>query len=305
MIITSTVLPDATVEALHALIELLRDRTTVVLTGAGCSTESGIPDYRGPGTRRKKRNPVLYQEFLRSPAARARYWAGSMLGWPRVARARPNTGHLALARLEHEGFVRGVITQNVDGLHQVAGSRQVIELHGNLERVRCLTCGADEPRAAVQDRLLELNPLWRTRPGELGPDGDKEPTARTEAKLAPDGDAEPAAEAVRAFRVPECRRCGGMLKPDVVFFGENVPQDRVERAWRLFQSCDALLVVGSSLTVYSGRRFVDRAARDDVPVAIVNLGSTRSDEVARVRVEARVGAVLPRLADALGSGAPL
>ncbi len=269
--------------AVAALAALLRDRPVVVLSGAGCSTESGIPDYRGEGSPRRKRSPIQYGEFVRSAEARRRYWARSAVGWPRMSEARPNPGHGALARLEDGGVVRGVITQNVDGLHQAAGSARVLELHGSLAGVCCLGCGEVEPRPALQERLLALNPGW----------GDRS------AEMAPDGDAELPARAVAEFRVPVCLCCGGVLKPDVVFFGESVPRERVERAWELFREGEALLVVGSSLAVYSGRRFTQRAEKEGIPVAVVNLGPTRADEVARVRVPGRSGEVLPRLADAM------
>jgi NAD-dependent SIR2 family protein deacetylase len=276
--------------SLRSLTELLRRRRPVVLTGAGCSTESGIPDYRGPESRWRDREPIHYGQFRRNPAARARYWAGSLTGWPRVAGARPNAAHRALARLEAAGAIVGVITQNVDGLHRAAGSRRVIDLHGKLDRVRCLVCSTVEDRADVQDRLLYLNPTWRDEAAAAG-DGD--------GTMAPDGDAPVAPERLAEFRVPDCRRCGGMLKPDVVFFGENVPRERVEAAWRLYEEAGALLVVGSSLSVYSGRRFVEGARRDGVPIAIVNLGATRSDEAAAVRVDGRAGDVLAGVTEAL------
>ena len=270
------------------LAYLLRGQRVVVLTGAGCSTESGIPDYRGPTTRRKARNPIRYRAFVGEAAARQRYWARSALGWPRFKQARPNDGHRALARLEATGLVRGVITQNVDRLHHAAGSERVVELHGALAEVRCLGCERVEDRDAMQERMLALNPGWEARAVEVAPDGD--------AELPP--------EATRAFRVPGCVACGGVLKPHIVFFGENVPSETVDEAWRLFDACDALLVVGSSLTVYSGYRFVRRAAERRLPVAIVNLGATRGDAEAWLRVEGRSGAVLPALVDALyGSSA--
>ena len=269
--------------AFRDLVGLLRDRRFVVLSGAGCSTESGIPDYRGPKTRRKARNPIQYRDFMADPAAQRRYWSRSAVGWPRLAQARPNDGHRALARLEQARLVRGIITQNVDRLHHAAGSRSVIELHGALAEVCCLDCKAVEPRQALQQRLLDLNPGWTTHTAELAPDGDVE---------LPD-------EATRAFRVPRCRRCDGMLKPNVVFFGENVPRERVEAAWRLFREADVLLVVGSSLTVYSGYRFVLKAAREALPVAIVNLGPTHGDTLARICLGGKTGEVLPRLADIL------
>jgi NAD-dependent deacetylase sirtuin 4 len=276
--------PSVEVEALEPLLELLRGRRAVVLAGAGCSTESGIPDYRGPDAR--PRTPIQYQEFVRSEAARVRYWARSAVGWPRFSAARPNAGHRALAELEADGVVRGIITQNVDGLHHAAGSRRVVELHGSLASVRCLACGRCSPRGDFQHRLLSFNGDWAERLG-----GGVE--------QAPDGDAELPAEAQERFRVPACEACGGVIKPDVVFFGENVPAERVDEAWRLFAEGDVLLVAGSSLTVYSGRRFIYRAQQEGVPIAIVNIGPTRADAMAAAKVEAPLGRVLPRLAEAL------
>ncbi|MFT4626327.1 MAG: NAD-dependent deacetylase sirtuin 4 [Myxococcota bacterium] len=269
--------------SVHDLRALLVGRRVAVLTGAGCSTESGIPDYRGPETRRRARNPVQYRQFIDSAEARRRYWARSALGWSRIAQARPNPAHHALVALERAGHVSGVVTQNVDGLHQAAGSGTVIELHGSLAAVRCLDCHATEPRAALQDRLEALNPGWMGHSVEAAPDGDAE------------------LDAVDGFHVAACLVCGGALKPDVVFFGENVPKDRVEDAYALVGSAEALLVVGSSLTVFSGYRFVKRTAERAVPVALLNLGPTRADALATLRVDARAGDVLPALAEALSA----
>lgn len=271
-------------EAVERLADLIRDRRTVVLTGAGVSTESGIPDYRGPGSRGRVRKPMLGPEFEASAGARARYWLRSMAGWRRFAAARPNPAHEALARLEGIGAARGLITQNVDGLHQAGGSREVLELHGSLSRVRCLACGAFESRGALQVRLEALNP------GAV--DGSGAP--------APDGDVELPADAAGSFRVPGCRSCDGILKPDVVFFGDTVPRDRVRAAEAMCDAGDVLLVAGSSLEVFSGRRFVDRVHKAGRPVAVVNLGPTRADRVATLKLEGRAGDVLPRLAAALG-----
>lgn len=268
----------------RTLAALMRGRRTVVLSGAGCSTESGIPDYRGPKTRQKARNPVQYRAFVTDATARSHYWARSAIGWERFSGAQPNAGHRALARLEAAGHVAGVITQNVDRLHHEAGSRRVVELHGALGEVRCLDCTTMEARVSLQRRMQALNPGWLDRSVEIAPDGDAEVPQRE----------------TQAFAVPGCRRCGGVLKPNVVFFGENVPADRVEAAWALYDEADVLLVVGSSLAVYSGYRFALRAAREDKPLAIVNLGATRADGAATVRVDAPLGQVLPRLADALG-----
>jgi NAD+-dependent protein deacetylase sirtuin 4 len=283
--------PTAEPEALAPLLDLLRDRRIVVLAGAGCSTESGIPDYRGPEAISRPRRPIQYQDFVRSDAARVRYWARSAVGWPRFSASRPNDGHRALAELERAGSVRGIITQNVDGLHHAAGSRSVIELHGSLSNVRCLRCGDVVPRDVVQQRLVALNPHWFH--------GASRRAERGEVEVAPDGDAEIFAEALRSFRIPECTRCGGVLKPDVVFFGENVPRERVDQAWSLFDSAEVLLVVGSSLTVYSGRRFIYRASEIGLPIGIVNIGPTRADATATAKVEGRLGEVLPRLASGI------
>ncbi len=268
---------------MDAVSSLLRGRRLVALTGAGISTESGIPDYRGPGTRARARNPIQYREFVRDPAARRRYWARSLVGWPRIDGARPNPAHQAMARLERGGALACVITQNVDRLHQRAGSEQVIELHGALAEVVCLACRAIEPRAELQGRLLSLNPGFAERPTEL----------------APDGDAELPADRIDGFRVATCRTCGGDLKPNVVFFGESVPRPTVEAAYASVDAAEALLVVGSSLTVFSGYRFVRRAAERGIPIAIVNLGPTRGDDHATARVDARAGDALPALARAL------
>ena len=280
----SVLAPSADLETIEPLLELLRGRRAVVLAGAGCSTESGIPDYRGPDAR--PRAPIQYGEFVRSEPARVRYWARSAVGWPRFSAARPNAGHLALAELEAAGVVRGIITQNVDGLHHAAGSRRVVELHGSLASVRCLQCGDVSPRGAFQERLLSMNTEWAERLA-----GDVE--------QAPDGDAELPVWAMEAFRVPACEVCGGVIKPDVVFFGENVPKEWVEDAWRLFAEGDVLLVAGSSLTVYSGRRFVYRAQQNGVPIGIINIGPTRADEMAAAKVDGPLGRILPQLADAL------
>ena len=268
----------------RALANLMRTRRTVVLSGAGVSTESGIPDYRGPDSPRRERAPISYQEFVGDAEARRRYWARSSVGWPRFTAARPNAGHKALSRLEAAGYVAGVITQNVDGLHQAAGSEEVVELHGALADVRCLRCGRRTNRATYQRRLLQANPGWPPEPATLAPDGDA---------VLPD-------EATTSFRVPSCQRCGGTLKPDVVFFGESVPRVRVDAAWECFDQAEMLLVVGSSLAVYSGFRFVRRAAEEARPVGIVNLGPTRGDVHARLRLQGRTGVLLPRLAEMMG-----
>ncbi len=265
--------------SIDALASLMAGRRTVVLTGAGISTDSGIPDYRGPETRKRARSPVQYNAFLSDEKARARYWMRSAVGWARFSAAKPNAGHYALAQLEQAGLIRGIITQNVDRLHCQAGSQRVVELHGALGEVQCLGCGALIARAHFQETLLALNPSWQL----------------SSAALAPDGDAEVDAVA-GSFSVPGCTTCGGVLKPHVVFFGENVPKARVEAAWSLYGEAEVLLVAGSSLAVYSGYRFVQRAARENRPVAIVTLGPTRGDRDAQLRMDAPLGQVLPALA---------
>jgi NAD-dependent SIR2 family protein deacetylase len=277
--------------SLGALLDLLRGGRVVVLAGAGCSTESGIPDYRGPEGSLRARSPIQYQEFVGSEAARVRYWARSSIGWPRMAAARPNAAHHALARLERAGLVRGIITQNVDGLHHAAGSERVVELHGSLASVRCLSCGLIGRRDEYQQRLLARNAGWAEVLEAASRSGSVE--------IAPDGDAELPAAALESFRPVECAGCGGTIKPDVVFFGENVPGARVEEAWRLYEEAAVLLVIGSSLTVYSGRRFLYRAQKEGVPIAIVNLGPTRADGMAAAKVEGQLGVVLPRVAEEL------
>ena len=268
--------------SLDALADLLRGRRTAVLAGAGISTESGIPDYRGPTTRHVERRPVQYDDFVRDPEARRRYWARATRGWARVAEAAPNAGHRALADLEAAGLVAGVVTQNVDGLHQRAGSRRVVELHGSLADVACLGCGGLWPRDEVQAQVAARNPGWLDRDTPGG-------------AAAPDGDVELEAAATARFEPPACPSCGGALKPDVVFFGESVPKPRVATAREIVAGADALLVVGSSLTVYSGYRFVRQAEAEGTPVAIVTLGETRGHRHALLALDARLGDVLPAL----------
>ena len=264
--------------AFEAAVEALAGHRVVVLTGAGVSTDSGIPDYRSPRAH-ARRAPMQHDAFVRDAAARRRYWARSAAGWPRVAAAAPNAAHDALARLEAAGVAVGVITQNVDGLHQRAGSRRVVELHGTLAQTRCLGCGARTPRAWVQREMARLNPGHPL-----------------DARLAPDGDADLPDAVAEAFAVPPCPRCGGALMPDVVFFGGSVPRATVDAAWALFDEADALLVAGSSLAVYSGYRFALRAEKDGRPSALVTLGPTRADARVRAKLEAPLGTALPRLA---------
>jgi len=257
-----------TLEATELVVPgLLRQGHLVVLTGAGLSTDSGIPDYRGPGSR--ARQPMTYQDFVSGPAARQRYWARSHLGWSRMRGAAPNAGHHALAALDPELL----ITQNVDGLHEAAGSRRVVALHGRIADVICLSCRHTSSRASLAGRMIAANPGYSS--------------AHADVELLPDGDVE--LDDTDDFVVPACESCGGILKPDVVFFGENVPPARVQRCYDAVDALapdDALLVVGSSLTVMSGFRFVRRAARAGVPVVIVNRGPTRGDELATVKVDA-------------------
>lgn len=268
-----------------ALARLLAGRRVCLLTGAGISTDSGIPDYRGPETARRARNPVRFAQFVGDPAWRRRYWARACAGWPALRDAQPNPAHAAAARLEAAGLLTGLITQNVDRLHSKAGSADVIELHGALADVRCLGCGARSDRDALQARLHALNPGWsRTRPAEIAPDGDAE------------------LDDTASFVPADCEACGGALKPDVVFFGENVPRWRVDAAFSALQAADALLVVGSSLTVFSGFRFVKKAAEWGIPVGILNLGPSRGDPLAALRVDARAAEALPEVAHLLGAG---
>ncbi|MCK8516163.1 NAD-dependent protein deacetylase [Methylonatrum kenyense] len=279
-----TVRPD--VAALDALSDHLEQcRHVLVLSGAGCSTESGIPDYRATDGTWRGRRPIQFADFLRREAMRRRYWARSMVGWPVVAAAQPNPAHRALARLQCDGPVMRLVSQNVDGLHSRAGSSGVIDLHGRLDRVVCLDCAALGDRRLFQQRLQELNPGWQAT-----------------GAAAPDGDADLADDAYQAFRVPDCERCGGLMKPDVVFFGENVPKPLVAEAFQSLDRADALLVVGSSLMVWSGYRFVRRAVQQGVPVYILGLGRTRGDDEAALRVRGSCGDLLSRLADRLTAG---
>jgi len=265
---------------LSSLLRLTDGGDTVVLTGAGCSTASGIPDYRGPnGAFTRGHQPMTYQQFLRDAEGRRRYWARGHVGWTQFAKARPNSGHEALAELEAMGVVSGVITQNVDGLHQAAGSRSVIDLHGRLDRVVCLQCEAVESRSKVHERLTEANPDLTVESDTVNPDGDVDLDERILA----------------SFQMVQCVECGGDLKPDVVYFGENVPVDRVKLAYRWVDHAQAVLVIGSSLTVYSGRRIVMHAHKQGIPVAIVNSGPTRADELASIRIDHEVSAILGSL----------
>ena len=250
-----------------------------VLTGAGCSTAAGIPDYRDANGAWKHKPPVQFQDFMASPATRQRYWARSMVGWLRVAAAAPTAAHLALAALERSSVVAKLVTQNVDGLHQRAGSETVIDLHGRLDAVACMGCAARTPRAVLQAELVARNPRWAGLTADGAPDGD----ARLEGPFDD-------------FDVPACVRCGGILKPDVVFFGENVPKPRVTECYEALAAADGLLVVGSSLMVFSGYRFCLAAAEAGKPLAVVNRGRTRADEIATVKVDGDCGEILEELA---------
>jgi NAD-dependent SIR2 family protein deacetylase len=250
------------------------------LTGAGCSTASGIPDYRDDRGEWKRRPPVMIQAFRNEAAVYRRYWARAYAGWPRLTRAAPNAAHLAFVAWEAAGTLHQLVTQNVDGLHQRAGSRAVVDLHGRLDVVVCLRCGARTYRSALQDSLASANTGWRV-----------------EAATAPDGDADIEAAAIDSFVAPRCETCGGLVKPDVVFFGENVPGDRYAAAREALARADALLVAGSSLMVYSGYRFVRLAHDAGLPIAIVNRGRTRGDELAELKIEGDVGTVM---AEAVG-----
>jgi len=271
-------------DGIDQLVELVdRSRRLVVLTGAGCSTGSGIPDYRNRDGEWKRKPPIRFQEFIASAQTRRRYWARSMVGWKLVESARPNTAHEALAALEASGRLRYLVTQNVDGLHQKAGSVRVNDLHGRVDRVGCLDCGETSSRLEFQLRLSAMNPTWR----------------HLHASYAPDGDADLDGVRFEAFHLPECARCSGALKPDVVFFGESVPRPRVDEAMAGVNASDLLLVVGSSLMVWSGYRFVKRAREAGIPVAAVNLGKTRADAEIDVKVRAECGEVLQAVVAAL------
>jgi NAD-dependent SIR2 family protein deacetylase len=263
----------------ETLVHLIAGGGVVILSGAGLSTESGIPDYRGKSGRRRRAEPMTYQTFVGSAAARRRYWARSHLGWRHVARADHNAGHRAVAELQHRGLVAGIITQNVDGLHQSAGAQHVIELHGSLDRVTCLTCGQRTSRHVLDAGLRTANPDWHARASAINPDGD--------AVLTDDQ--------IDTFRVVDCHSCGGLLKPDVVFFGENVPRPRVDECYALTGRAKTLLVLGSSLTVMSGYRFVRHAAKHAIPVAIINQGPTRGDAHALLKLDAPLGSTLTAL----------
>lgn len=277
-------LPPASTD-LSAVAEAVREGGVAVLSGAGLSTESGIPDYRGEHGSLQRHTPMTFQEFTGDEQARQRYWARSQLGWRAMTRARPNAGHGAVTALAGAGLVTGVITQNVDGLQQSAGLRDVIELHGSLSRVVCLGCRRVGTRSELDRQLREANPRFEAAAER-----------HRAVRVNPDGDVDLPEEAVREFRVVACTACGtGVLKPDVVFFGENVPPERVEACRRLVDEAAALLVLGSSLTVMSGLRFVRRAAESGTPVLIINRGPTRGDRWADHRVDLPLGQALTAL----------
>ena len=273
-----------------ALVALLAGRRVAVLTGAGISTDSGIPDYRGPDS--PPANPMTIRQFTSSPEYRRRYWARNHVGWRHMAAAGPNAGHRALAALECAGVVTGVITQNVDLLHTKAGSRRVINLHGSYARVVCLNCGHAMPRAALAEQLEQANPGFTERAETLGA-----------LAVAPDADA--TVTDTDSFRFVDCPACGGILKPDIVYFGESVAKEVVAQCYQLVEGSDALLVAGSSLAVFSGYRFVRHAAALALPIAIVNCGATRGDDLATVKVEAGCSPTLTLLADELSSRRPV
>ncbi|WP_185751161.1 NAD-dependent protein deacetylase [Arthrobacter sp. 31Y] len=274
-------------EALRAALDLLAGKRMAVLTGAGLSTDSGIPDYRGPGS--PPRNPMTYQEFIGSEANRRRYWARNHIGWSHLRHADPNAGHAAVALLERRGLMTGLITQNVDRLHEDAGSVNVVDLHGRYDQVVCLSNGHTLSRRLIAAILEEINPRFVEAAVESG-----------EVEMAPDADATVEdSELITSFVMAVCPICGGTLKPDFVYFGENVPKDRVARAYEMVDNAEALLVAGSSLTVQSGLRFVRHSAKTGKPVVIINRGTTRGDEFAELKLELGVSGALDYLARSL------
>nr|WP_157157815.1 Sir2 family NAD-dependent protein deacetylase [Diaminobutyricimonas sp. LJ205] len=259
---------------------LLSGGTVAVLTGAGVSTDSGIPDYRGEGA--QPRAPMTFQQFLADERYRKRYWAGSHVGWKRFSSVHPNAGHIALADLERSGVVNGVVTQNVDGLHLEAGSRRVVDLHGTMDRVRCLDCGQIFAREDVAARLADMNP-WLEAPDAV--------------RLAPDGDVD--VDDIDSFQIPECTVCGGTLKPQVVFFGELVPAEKFTEARSLIVAADALVIAGSSLVVNSGIRLLEQARKRHMPIVIINRGATKGDGRSVLKIDAGTTEILTRLRDRL------
>lgn len=265
------------------MAELMRGRRTAVLTGAGCSTESGIPDYRGPETRRRARSPMRLAEFEKDKNARKRYWARAIIGYRKFENKQPNPAHHALVALERAGLLSGLITQNVDDLHERAGQRTVLPLHGSLSQVHCMACAHIIARSALQRQLTEQNPDW----------------ASVEGAAAPDGDADIAETDLARFQLVDCPRCAGPLKPSVVFFGENVPRERVATAYGICDDADLLMVVGSSLAVFSGYRFARRTTDQGKPLILVNVGESRGDGLSTLRAEGPAGQLLPALSQAL------
>jgi NAD-dependent SIR2 family protein deacetylase len=260
----------------ESLASFLQQHAPVmVLTGAGISTDSGIPDYRDSNGLWKRRQPVQHQDFMRCEATRQRYWARSLIGWPVMQQARPNTAHFQIAVLESRGLVRDVVTQNVDRLHQKAGSAQAIDLHGRADEIICMQCGYRESRSDMHERCAELNTTF----------------AGLSASAAPDGDADLEAD-FSGFEIPDCPACGGILKPDVVFFGDNVPRERVERVFQGLRSSRGLLVIGSSLMVFSGFRFCREAHLQRTPLAILTRGVTRADDLASLKLDASIADTL-------------
>ena len=263
----SAELSSAALAQIDQAMPLLAGRSIAVLTGAGVSTDSGIPDYRGEGA--PVRTPMTFQQFMVDAQYRKRYWAGSHLGWKHFDAARPNTGHLVLAELEASGHVNGIITQNVDGLHLRAGSQRVVDLHGTMDKVRCLTCGQSFARSDVADRITAANPwLEVISADEINPDGDASPAAFDD------------------FVTPDCTVCGGVLKPDIVFFGEFIPVEKFSEASALVKKADALIVAGSSLVVNSGIRLIEQARRRRIPLIVINRGVTKGDTQAAVKIDA-------------------
>lgn len=281
-------LPLSALDPVTELVRFIKNhRPLFVLTGAGCSTDSGIPDYRDGAGRWKRNPPVQYRDFLRDARTRQRYWARNMLGWRSFSRARPNAAHEALARLESDGFVHRLVTQNIDGLHQRAGSQRVIDLHGRLDTVVCLDCRAGIARSEFQRDLQTVN-------GEF---------MHYAVKLLPNGDVNLECVDFGRFVVPACANCGGVLKPDVVFFGESVPAQCVTQAYSDLQASGAVLVIGSSLAVYSGYRFCCAAAKQEKPIAAVNLGRTRGDDLLALKINAPCAEILEQVVDRIATAA--
>lgn len=271
---------------IEGLAVLLSQGPFAVVTGAGLSTASGIPAYRDRHGQWQHRKPIQHQEFMASDTVRRRYWARSFVGWPLVAQAQPSAGHVALARLRQAGVLSTIITQNVDGLHQKAGCDDLIELHGSIGQVRCMACELTHPRKLVQQWLTQANPEFS-------------PPSAVDTRSAPDGDAQLEDACYTHFRVPACPACGGILKPDVVFFGDNVPKARVSHALQVVEQAGGLLVVGSSLTVYSGFRFAELAHRLGKPVVVINQGVTRADPILSSKIELDCNLALTSLQQAL------